>query len=151
MIQIMHPFCINQRTIKLFQKLYHSSCMRIITIKMKCNNVREFYVFPIHLTHENMGCLAIHNSFPLPVFSLIPLFELHVKFICCFDHTISTCSFLYLFFHYPFTALNLTITLTILFSSFVLQKNGSIRLHHFSVLLYFFFLADSIFSQFLLY
>lgn len=50
MIQIMHPFCINQRTIKLFQKLYHSSCMRIITIKMKCNNVREFYVFPIHLT-----------------------------------------------------------------------------------------------------
>ena len=46
----MHPFCINQRTIKLFQKLYHSSCMRIITIKMKCNNVREFYVFPIHLT-----------------------------------------------------------------------------------------------------
>lgn len=47
-----------------------------------------------------MGCLAIHNSFPLPVFSLIPLFKLHVKFICCFDHTISTCSFLYLFFHY---------------------------------------------------
>ena len=40
-------------------------------------------------------------------------------------------------FPLPFTALNLTITLTILFSSFVLQKNGSIRLHHFSVLLYF--------------